>query len=120
MTKKQKIWLGVFLAMFLVPEILWSPIVDEIYSTLAPTKNGSFQMWRNNFLFSKENLDLWGYILFFQFVGIFLATLVVFFARKNIQNKILFWVVLVLMSILSLFVYFIFDFFINFVPTPIL
>ncbi len=27
MTKKQKIWLAIFGAMFLVPEILWSPIL---------------------------------------------------------------------------------------------
>ncbi len=31
MTKKQKIWLGIFLAMFLVPEIMWSPIGNFCY-----------------------------------------------------------------------------------------
>ncbi len=32
MAKKQKIWLAVFLAMFLVPEILWSPIGNFLYN----------------------------------------------------------------------------------------
>ncbi|MEK7161226.1 MAG: hypothetical protein AAB729_00865 [Patescibacteria group bacterium] len=30
MTKVQKVWLGVFLAMFLVPEILWGPTLGLI------------------------------------------------------------------------------------------
>lgn len=35
MTKKQKIWFAVFLAMFLIPEILWSPI-RGIFSIYFP------------------------------------------------------------------------------------
>jgi len=30
MTKKQKIWLAVFGAMFLVPEILWGGVVGKL------------------------------------------------------------------------------------------
>jgi hypothetical protein len=106
--------------MFLVPEILWSPIVNELYSTLAGTKNGSFQMWRNNFLFEKGNLSLWAQILFVQFLGMFFSTIVVFLAKKNIQNKILFWVLFVLMSIITIFLYLVFDSSVNFKPRPIL
>jgi len=32
MTKQQQIWLAVFLAMFLVPEVLWGPIFNAITS----------------------------------------------------------------------------------------
>ena len=33
MTKKQKIWLSIFLAMFLIPEILWGGIVSFVYNS---------------------------------------------------------------------------------------
>ncbi len=40
MTKSQKIWLGIFLAMFIVPEVLWSPVGNFIYSIVKPPLNG--------------------------------------------------------------------------------
>jgi hypothetical protein len=37
MTKKQKIWFAVFLAMFIIPEILWSPL-RSIFLIYFPDK----------------------------------------------------------------------------------
>lgn len=34
MTKKQKVWLGIFLAMFIVPEIIWGTLVNALTSIL--------------------------------------------------------------------------------------
>ena len=41
MTKKQKIWFAIFLAMFLVPEVLWSPVNDFYYELLQSGKTGN-------------------------------------------------------------------------------
>ena len=35
MTKIQKVWLGIFLAMFIVPEVLFSFLVSTIFSLLG-------------------------------------------------------------------------------------
>ena len=38
MTKKQKIWLSIFLAMFLIPEILWGGVRWIIFRAYFPLK----------------------------------------------------------------------------------
>jgi len=39
MDKRQKIWLGIFGAMFLVPEILWSPMIDFYYQLILQSNS---------------------------------------------------------------------------------
>ena len=36
MTKKQKVWLGVSLAMFVVPEVLWGAIIKILDVSFVP------------------------------------------------------------------------------------
>ena len=56
-TKLQKGLLWLFGAMFLVPEILWSPVGNFIFSLLTPPIGGYPQLLRNNFLFNSAELQ---------------------------------------------------------------
>ena len=110
MNKKQKIWLWIFLAMFVLPELLWSPIVNLIYSIITPTINGSFQVFRNNFLLNSNFDFLFLPVLLVQFVGILIFTINWVRVKNNIQNKIIYRLVLILsilLSILSAIVFFV-------------
>lgn len=71
MTKKQKLWLGIFFALFLVPEILWSPVFG-----LLP--------FGKNFVSNSDNHGILTLIVFIEFVGLLLSfvTLAVF-NKKN-------------------------------------
>ena len=70
MTKSQKIWLTVSAGLFLIPEILWSPIINFTYSFVKPTIHGSAQIFRDNFLINLDNTNLILLILFLQNVGL--------------------------------------------------
>jgi hypothetical protein len=73
MTKTQKIWLGIFLAMFVVPEALWSPIL------------GLFPF--NAYLRSSDYHATLTVIVFVEFLGLFLSTIMVFrFAKYHWKN----------------------------------
>ena len=41
MTKEQKIWLGIFLAMFVVPEVLWGDVVGFFKLSFLPIYDGT-------------------------------------------------------------------------------
>ena len=107
MSKKQKIWLWVFLAMFIIPEVLWSPVGNFVYSWIMPTVNGSIQTMRNNFLMSIENVNLYTLVLFIQLVGISLVFIYLIIVRKNIE-KIPFWVGVLSALFLSVITFFCF------------
>ena len=63
MTKKQKIWFAVFLAMFAVPEVLWSPVSNVIFGLLKDMP------YRDNLLTGTDNKDLMVFTVFVQFLG---------------------------------------------------
>lgn len=65
MSKKQKIWFAVFLAMFAVPEVLWSPVSNVIFGLLKDMP------YRDNLLMRTDNRDLLVFTVFTQFLGIF-------------------------------------------------
>jgi hypothetical protein len=55
MTKKQKIWFAIFLAMFAIPEVLWG---------------GVFGLWSiDKNIFSIANRNILIFVVLIQFVG---------------------------------------------------
>ncbi len=68
MTKLQKIWLGVGLGMFIIPEILWSPITNIIYS-LFNANNHSLVL-RQSFLFDADKVVYLTLVLGVQLIGV--------------------------------------------------
>jgi len=109
MTKKQKIWLWIFIAMFAVPEILWSPVANFYYEFLQSGWTSYVQPIRDNFLQDSDNLDYLRFVIFLQFVGLllFLSFLV---KNKLIKNKILRYFLITASSLLLIIVGFAFYF----------
>ena len=64
MSKIQKIWFTVFLAMFVVPEVLWSPLTNFYYGIFRDAP------YRRNILSYSDNRDLLIMVVFVQFLGI--------------------------------------------------
>lgn len=83
MTKTQKIWLGLFLAMFIVPEILWSPVGNFVY-IFFQNNNYSIPL-RANFLTTANYYGfIWyGLVCLIQLCGI---TLTILYCIKNKKN----------------------------------
>lgn len=84
---KQQIWLAVFLAMFLVPEILWSPIGNVVFDFLQRTNN--VEIFRPNFLTVSDNINLLLYVVCFQFIGILGGTVITIKANIASLPKLL-------------------------------
>jgi hypothetical protein len=109
MTKMQKVWLGIFLAMFIIPELLWSPILSFGYELL---QSGNTHPLRVNYLTSLDHKDLLIFILIFESIGL-LSTFV--FLMKTINKKTIgFWLAELLLFIFFLIslvvIYFFFAF----------
>ena len=85
MSKKQKIWLGVFLAMFIIPELLWSPILNTLYELW---QSGNVIPFRENFIMASDNLLYFRLVNFMQLVGIVFASVVLF---KTSNKKFISW-----------------------------
>ncbi len=96
--------------MFIMPEVLWSPIVKFWISWYQPTVQGHYQVWRQNFLDNYGNSGLWSHILLVQFFGLFLTTIYLLVVRKTFKNKILFWTAFCLFSFAAVFVFYIHGF----------
>ena len=109
MTKTQKIWMWIFIAMFTIPEILWSPVGNFIYSFFKPLKNGYSQLLRNNFLFDYRYENLLKFIILIQSIAV-VSFLIFLFKNKNIKkSKIIFWIILtisLLVCLITLFVFY--------------
>lgn len=107
MTKKQKVWLWIFLGMFLVPEVSWSSVFNVIYSFFMPLENGSIQVFRQNFLQNRDNINIYSSILFIQFLGLLLLS--VYLAKLNLEiKKWYLWVLVAVLLILTIITFFIF------------
>lgn len=104
MTKKQKIWLGIFLAMFIIPEVLWSPVMNYWYAIKMPAVKGSYQVWRDNFLHHYGNANLWSNLILFQFLGLLFLIIFLVVQRKHIPNKVVYWLTISVLIVLALFV----------------
>ncbi len=96
----QKVWLAIFGAMFVVPEVLWGPVENFIYSLFNPTLYGYAQILRNNFLFDYKYEDLLKLVLFVQLIGVIFFFFGWLRSKKNIDSKLMFWIILATSSLL--------------------
>ncbi len=104
MSKKQKIWLGISLALLIIPEILWSPILNFVY-TFAQNFNSPVLI-RPNFLTKSDNRGLVTVVVIFQVIG----TLISIYLFNNVKNNYIKYIgqcALILALISSLFVLYI-------------
>ena len=86
MTKTQKMWMWIFLAIFLIPEVLWSPITNVIFSLLESNKNNP-KIFRENFLTLYSNENILKGILTMQFIAISLFLFSLLKNKKNFHPK---------------------------------
>ena len=100
MTKKQKVWIGIFLAMFIMPEVLWSPVGNTLYSFFQSGKIVS-QVFRSNFLLEYRYESLFKIIITMQLIGIVLALFYAIKYRKNIRNLVFWPFVLICLLLVS-------------------
>lgn len=105
MTKMQKVWLGVFLAMFVVPEALWSPVGNLVYDLLQSSNH--VQVFRSNFLTSSDNLYFLLFFLLLQLVGIFGSLILIFQAKIKLWVKYILVFILILCSFITGFVFYV-------------
>ena len=85
MTKAQKIWLTIFGLMFLIPEFLWSPILNFYYELSQTGSSGGTHPLRYNFLQNSDNLIYLKFVVFIQLVAILLFSLSLVKVRKNLR-----------------------------------
>jgi phosphoglycerol transferase MdoB-like AlkP superfamily enzyme len=117
MAKKQKIWLAVFLAMFLVPEILWpqSTIIlyswiREVFFGISPVA-GEFSRFS---IFSFNQLPQLSNALFllkmFGLVSAFIYSLILFSKSKNVKILIINIIIALLLLVNLFYILFLINF----------
>jgi len=106
MTKIQKIWLWIFIAMFAIPEILWSPVINFIY--IFVKNSDPAQLFRVNFLTEAGPSFLYRAIVLVQLIGICGFLFIIVKNTKNIFKKWQYYILLVLGLILVLLTFFVF------------
>lgn len=113
MTKGQKVGFWGVLGLFILPELLWSPVGNFIYSLMKPTVNGSVQILRDNILLTTSNNNLYSIVLFIQLLGLFASAIYLIVLNKSIKNKWLLWPSVVILLLASVEVFYLFGFSIN-------
>ena len=99
MTKKQKIWLCVFLAMFIIPELLWSPILNFAYSIVQNSNNPT--ILRPTFI---SNSDYRGWaiiVILLETIGLLFSTIIVV-KEEGIRSKFIKTISVIILSIFVL------------------
>src|SRR3989344_3307388 len=109
MSKKQKIWLGVFLAMFIIPDLLWSPVGNFGYE-LYKSHYGNTYPFRNNFLQDSDNVNMLSTVLFIQMLGLFSSAVCLVIINKSVKNKWLLWLSVIILLFASVIVFYLFGF----------
>ena len=105
MAKKQKVWLTIFILMFVIPEILWSPALNFIYEFFQ--KSNSVHQIRPNFLANTDNANIYSSILFIQFIGLLFTTISLFIVNLK-SKRVLLWILdsgLLILTIISFFIF---------------
>lgn len=102
MTKKQKIIMSILLALFVIPEVLWSSLSNDLYAFFMPLSDGRSQYFRQGL----ANIDTISKVLFVEFLGVFLSFIYLIYIRKSIQSRKWFWFFVVLLGALSLITFF--------------
>jgi ABC-type bacteriocin/lantibiotic exporter with double-glycine peptidase domain len=103
MSKKQKMCLWIFLGMFIVPEVLWSPSSDLFYGFY--NNSGGF---RHTFLQNSDYINILSTVLCIQLAGLVFSFIYIAFIHKQVKNKFLLWLSLLILFILSLIVFLVF------------
>ena len=104
LSKIQKIWLWIFGGMFIVPEVIWSPVINLIYNLLQNSNNA--KILRPNFLTDTDNLYILLYVLCIQFIGILGSAIIITRGKMSFKFKILLVLpMLVLLLITGLILY---------------
>ena len=114
MTTKQKIWFAIFLAMFAVPEVLWSPVSDFYYEFWQSGKIGNIIPLRQNFLNNSDNVGILKLVIVIQLLSLFIAFGILLVAKFN--SKIIKRITILLLIILIFLVGFMVLFAFNFNP----
>ena len=113
MTKGQKIGFWAVLGLFIIPELLWSPVGNFIYSLFKPMVNGSVQVLRNNFLLTSKYDNLFSAVLFIQLLGLFCSAVYLIIIHNSVKHKWLLWPSVVILLLSSVVVFYLFGFSIN-------
>ncbi len=96
MTKKQKLWLAVFLAMFLIPEILWNAFILLIFYWILNATTGISldQIYSIHLLPTLKSQELANLFAFIELIGFALSyfSIILFGLPKNniAKNLIIF------------------------------
>lgn len=117
MSKKQKIWLGIFGAMFLVPEVMWpqSTIIlyswiREVFFGISPVA-GEFSRFS---IFSFNQLPQLSNTLFllkmFGLVSAFIYSLILFSKSKNVKILIINIIIALLLFVNLFYILFLINF----------
>jgi hypothetical protein len=96
MDKKQQIGLGAFLGLFVIPELLWSPIVNFFHALLQ--NSNQVQVLRPNYFTDSDNLLSFLILVLVQFLG-----LVAFLYLIN-SGEIAYWKRIILSAIIILLI----------------
>lgn len=107
MKKIQKLWLGLFLIMFIMPEVLWSPVGNGIYE-LYLSHFGNTHPFKNNFLQNSDNINILSTVLFIQFLGLFAGLVYLLVLQKLIQHKAVLWLAIIFLTIAAIVTFFVF------------
>lgn len=101
----KKIWLWVFMIMFLLPEIFWSPILNTVDGILQ--NNNITNFIRPSFFTISDNRDILIFILLIQIIGIFGTLVQVHKLNLNRLLKLLIYIILGIILILTIFIFYI-------------
>ena len=115
MTKKQKVWLGIYLVVLIVPEVLWSPVGNTLYSFFQSGKIVP-QVFRSNFLLEYKYESLFKIIIIMQLISIMLILFYTIKYRKNIRNLV-FWPFILICLLLAIITTFVFYLIVIFSPS---
>jgi len=100
MTKNQKIWFVVSLAMFVVPEVLWSELRSFMYVMLFPDKFSDFPLLFN--LLPSLNSNLIGTIFtLIEFLGLIGVLIIVI--KSTLRNKLVKISGIIILALLLIF-----------------
>ncbi|MBL8031581.1 MAG: hypothetical protein JNK33_04645 [Candidatus Doudnabacteria bacterium] len=86
MTKNQKLWFWIGLALFAIPEILWSPVVNVFYDLFQ--SSNSVAVFRDNLLTSGNHVNLFISILGLQLFGLLVSERFVLRSQQSLGLKI--------------------------------
>ncbi|KKP43256.1 MAG: hypothetical protein UR31_C0009G0011 [Parcubacteria group bacterium GW2011_GWA2_33_14] len=112
----QKVWLWFFGGMFVVPEVLWTPVINFYYGFLQTNYTNNVQPIRDSFLFNYQYENLLKGVILLQFIGIILFFIFWIRNKKSISSKLVFWIILFISLFLLLIDFFVFGFAFSFSP----